>query len=103
MNTVKPSNAKPFVASVGVRKLTIAIEPLLSIRTSEHGLPGPVVSLKLVIRILIEFYCLWDKSAITQISSGVIYVGIPVMDNSVIPVEEALVESVTFNNMEPIP
>ena len=55
LNTVKPSNANPLVASVGVRKLTIATEPLPSIRTSEHGLPGPVVSLKLVIRILIEF------------------------------------------------
>ena len=43
------------MASAAERISQTAVEPLASMPTEEHGLPGPVESLKQVMRMLIEF------------------------------------------------
>lgn len=55
MNTVRPSSARPLVASAAERMSATAVEPFASMPTQEHGLPGPVDNLKHFIRILMEF------------------------------------------------
>ena len=53
--------------------------------------------------MLMEFYSLDGKMKGTQISSGVIYTGIPIIASSVTPVEEAVMGSVMLIIIEPIP